>query len=85
MLDRNWKLHQDARSGKLANNKVTNLVANALLQDSDGIDNVKYMNGTQAANADKLRETFANRYSLQLGYVCSARSTLTFFATVLEE
>ncbi len=84
LLDRNWKLYQDARAGKLKTG-VTRLVANALLQDDNGVDNVKYINGTKAPNADKLREISAIRYILQISYLCSARITLTFFATVLEE
>ncbi len=61
LLDRNWKLYQDARAGKLAKNAVTHLVADALLQDSKGVDNVKYINGTQAPNADALRAISAIR------------------------
>ncbi len=63
LLDRNWKLYQDARSGKLAKNAVTHLVADALLQDSNGVDNVKYINGTQAPNADALRAISAIRFA----------------------
>ncbi len=62
LLDRNWKLYQDARAGKMAKNAVTHLVAEALLQDENGVDNVKYINNTQAPNADKLREISAIRY-----------------------
>ena len=62
LLDRNWKLYQDARAGKLAKNAVTHLVAEALLQDENGVDNVKYINGTQAPNADALRAVSAIRY-----------------------
>ncbi len=61
LLDRNWKLYQDARAGKMAKHAVTHLVAEALLQDENGVDNVKYINGTQAPNADKLREISAIR------------------------
>ena len=61
LLDRNWKLYQDARAGKMAKNAVTHLVADALLQDTNGIDNVKYINGTQAPNADALRAVSAIR------------------------
>ena len=66
LLDRNWKLYQDARAGKMAKNAVTHLVANALLQDDNSVDNVKYINGTKAPNADKLREISAIRYLLHL-------------------
>jgi hypothetical protein len=62
LLDRNWKLYQDARAGKMAKNAVTHLVADALLQDAKGVDNVKYINGTQAPNADALRAISAIRY-----------------------
>ncbi len=62
LLNRNWKLYQDARAGKLVKNAVTNLVAESLLQDDNGVDNVKYINGTKAPNADKLREISAIRY-----------------------
>jgi hypothetical protein len=67
LLDRNWKLYQDARGGKLANKAVTHLVANALLQNDKGVDNVKYINGTQAPNADKLREISAIRFESYCG------------------
>ncbi len=60
LLDRNWKLYQDARAGKLKTG-VTHLVAEALLQDSNGVDNVKYINGSQAPNADALRAISAIR------------------------
>ncbi len=66
MLDNNWKLYEDARAGKLNKTVVTHLVANALLQDDNGVDNVKYINGTKAPNADKLREISAIRYLLCL-------------------
>ena len=62
LLDNNWKLYQDARAGKLAKNAVTKLVANALLQDESGSDNVKLINGTKAPNAEKLREISAIRF-----------------------
>ncbi len=63
LLDRNWKLYEDARAGKLTNNAVTRLVADALLQDDNGVDNVKYINGAKAPNADKLREISAIRFN----------------------
>jgi hypothetical protein len=66
LLDRNWKLYQDARAGKMTKNAVTKLVADALLQDDNGVDNATYINGTKAPNADKLREISAIRYSLLL-------------------
>jgi hypothetical protein len=69
LLDRNWKLYQDARAGKMAKNAVTHLVADALLQDDNSVDNIKYINGTKAPNADKLREISAIRYFLQLEYL----------------
>ncbi len=57
LLDRNSKLYQDAREGKLKT-AVTQLVADALLQDGS----VKYINGTKAPNADPLRAISAIRY-----------------------
>ncbi len=63
LLDRNWKLYEDARSGKLKESAVTRLVADALLQDNNGVDNVKYINGAKAPNADKLREISAIRFN----------------------
>ncbi len=60
ILDRNDKLYVDARAGKLK--AVTQLVANALLQNDKGQDNVKFINGTDAPNADPLREVSAIRY-----------------------
>jgi hypothetical protein len=85
LLDRNWKLYQDARAGKMAKNAVTHLVADALLQDDNSVDNVKYINGTKAPNADKLREISAIRYLLQLGYLQKHSSLLCLFVTVSEE
>jgi hypothetical protein len=61
LLDRNLKLYQDARAGKLKTG-VTHLVAEALLQDDNGVDNVKYINGSQAPNADALRAVSAIRF-----------------------
>ncbi len=66
LLDRNSLLYEDARAGKLAANAVTHLVAEALLQDGNNIDSVKYINGTQAPNADALRAISAIRYSNNL-------------------
>jgi hypothetical protein len=72
LLDRNWKLYQDARAGKLAKNAVTHLVADALLQDGNGVDNVKYINGTQAPNADSLRAISAIRYEYFAGKILAS-------------
>ena len=66
MLDRNWKLYQEARAGKLAKNAVTHLVADALLQDDKGVDNVKFINGSKAPNADALRAVSAIRFILYI-------------------
>ncbi len=66
LLDRNSLLYEDARAGKLAANAVTHLVAEALLQDGNNVDSVKYINGTQAPNADALRAISAIRYSNKL-------------------
>jgi hypothetical protein len=68
LLDRNWKLYQDARAGKMAKNAVTHLVANQLLQDDNGVDNVKYINGDKAPNADKLRQVSAIRFLLYFDF-----------------
>jgi hypothetical protein len=62
VIDRNDKLYVDAKAGKLT--RVTQLVANALLQDRNGNDNVKFINGTNAPNADPLRAISAIRYLL---------------------
>jgi hypothetical protein len=59
IIDRNDKLYLDAGAGKLK--AVTQLVANALLQDDNGIDRVKFINGTDAPNADPLRAVSAIR------------------------
>jgi hypothetical protein len=59
VIDRNDKLYEDARAGKLK--AVTQLVADALLQNDKGTDNVKYINGTNAPNADALRAISAIR------------------------
>jgi len=72
LLDRNWKLYQDARNGKLAKSAVTHLVADALLQDGNGVDNVKYINGTKASNADQLRAISAIRYECSVQVVMTA-------------
>jgi hypothetical protein len=63
MLDRNWNLYQEARAGKLKTG-VTHLVADALLQDDKGVDNVKFINGSKAPNADALRAVSAIRFIL---------------------
>ncbi len=60
VVDRNDKLYADARAGKLK--RVTQLVADALLQDKMGNDNVTFINGTKAPNADALRSISAIRY-----------------------
>ncbi len=62
ILDRDDQLYVDARAGKLKS--VTQLVADALLQDRQGIDNVKYINGTNAPDANALRTVSAIRYYL---------------------
>ncbi len=62
LLDTNWNKLQLARNGKLQH--VTQLVADALLQDDKGVDNVKYINGTKAPNADALREFSAIRCAM---------------------
>ncbi len=66
LLDRNIQLYDDARAGKMSKNAVTHLVADALLQDENGVDNVKYINGTKAPNADALRAISAIRYEYNL-------------------
>ncbi len=62
VIDRDDKLYADARAGKLE--RVTHLVAEALLQDSNGNDNVTFINGTKAKNADGLRQISAIRYGV---------------------
>ncbi len=63
ILDRDDQLYVDARAGKLKS--VTQLVADALLQDQQGIDNVKLMNGTVSpSGAPLLRTVSAIRYNL---------------------
>ncbi len=59
ILDRDDKLYVDARAGKLK--AVTQLVANALLQNDQGQDNVKFINGTKAPDANALRTVSAIR------------------------
>jgi hypothetical protein len=59
VLDRNSQLMTNASTGKLQNYEVTHLVADALLQDEKGVDNVKYINGTKAPDANKLRSISA--------------------------
>ncbi len=59
VLDRNSQLMVNASTGQLANYSVTHLVADALLQDDKGIDNVKFINGTKAPDANKLRSISA--------------------------
>ncbi len=60
IVDRNDELFVQAKAGKLVS--VTHLVANALLQDSNGVDNVKFINGSKSPNADKLREISAIKF-----------------------
>jgi hypothetical protein len=60
VVDRNDKLYVDAHAGRLKG--VTQLVADALLQNDKGTDNVKYINGTNAPNADALRAISAIRF-----------------------
>ncbi len=59
VLDRNSQLLADAHTGRLRNYEVTHLVADALLQDENGVDNVKYINGTKAPDANNLRSISA--------------------------
>ena len=59
ILDRDDKLYVDAKAGKLE--VVTELVANALLQDDQGQDNVKFINDTNAPDANALRSVSAIR------------------------
>jgi hypothetical protein len=59
VLDRNSQLMANASTGKLKQYEVTQLVADALLQDENGVDNVKYINGTKAPDANKLRSISA--------------------------
>ncbi len=66
LLDRNTKLYDDAKSGKLNDELVTHLVADALLQSDGGVDNVKYIDGDDAPNAEPLRNISAIRYQ----YAC---------------
>ncbi len=59
IIDRNDKLHLDAGAGKLK--AVTQLVADTLLQDDKGQDNVKFINGSKAPDANALRTVSAIR------------------------
>jgi hypothetical protein len=76
VVDRNDKLYVDARAGKLT--RVTQLVANALLQDATGNDNVKYINGTQAPNADALRAISALRFV----HLCNFKPFFIYFSAL---
>ena len=76
LLDRNLKLYQDARAGKLKTG-VTHLVAEALLQDNNGVDNVKYINGSQAPNADALRAISAIRSESEYANTAKIRALFT--------
>ncbi len=49
VIDRNDKLYADARAGKLV--RVTQLVADALLQDNDGAVNVSIKRRRSALNS----------------------------------
>ncbi len=62
ILARNEQIRAQARQGRLK--RVTQLVADALLTDSAGNDNVKYINGNKAPSADPLRAISA------IGYLC---------------
>jgi hypothetical protein len=64
VLDRDDKLYVDAKAGKLE--AVTQLVANALLQNDQGQDNVKFINGTNAPDANALRSVSAIRSARDL-------------------
>ncbi len=59
LLSRNEGLYESAQEGDLEH--VTHLVAEALLQDSKYKDNVKFINGTNAPDANPLREISAIR------------------------
>jgi hypothetical protein len=64
ILDRDDQLYLDARDKKLK--AVTKLVADALLQDENDKDNVKYINGTDAPDANALRDISAIRHVVNL-------------------
>ena len=57
LVDRNAQLMSQAKAGTL--NRLTHLVADALLKDSSGNDNVKFINGSAAPNANYLRNISA--------------------------
>ncbi len=76
ILARNEQIRTQARQGRLK--RVTQLVANALLTDSAGNDNVKYINGEKAPNADALRAISAIGYLLLL-LLFQCNSLLTWF------
>jgi hypothetical protein len=61
VLDRNSKMYEKARAGELAANALTGVVAEGLLTDANGKDNVKNIDGSLAPNADALREISAIR------------------------
>ncbi len=62
LIARNEQLYQAAKNGKLK--AVTQLVADALLQNEQKIDNVTFINGTKAASASALRQFNAIRLGL---------------------
>ncbi len=75
VIDRNDFLYASARAGKLR--AVTQLVADALLRDQQGVDNVKYMNGTLApGGGPALRSVSAIRYSFKSKVALCFRSLL---------
>ncbi len=57
LINRNAELMSQAKAGTL--NRLTHLVADALLKDSSGNDNVKFINGSAAPNANYLRNISA--------------------------
>ncbi len=59
LIDRNTQLSNQARTGKLDKHRVTHLVADTLLKDSSGNDNVKFINGSAAPDANYLRNISA--------------------------
>ncbi len=59
LLTRNDALYESASKGKL--DHVTGLVAEALLKDKNGADNVEFINGSSAPDANALREISAIR------------------------
>jgi hypothetical protein len=76
LLNRNSQLMVNASTGKLSSYAVTHLVAEALLQDDNGNDNVKYINGSNAPDANKLRAISAISFG-GAGSMISYTETLT--------